>query len=350
MIAKSAWHLPIVGARQAAERWADGRPDQERNMSSREQFGLYAPIEPYRTGRLPVSNGHELYFEECGNRDGKPVVVVHGGPGGGSNPTMRRYHDPAKYRIILFDQRGCGRSTPHASLVENTTGHLIDDMERLRTHLGVDRWQVMGGSWGATLAVAYAETYTARVTEIILRGVFMLREAEIKWFYEEGASWLFPEAFDAFLSALPSAERHDPISAYHRRLTHSDPRIQIEAAWAWCLWEASTMALRPDPARIRAFSSDAYALAFARIECHYFVNRGFLAVDGQLLRDAPKLAGIPGAIVQGRYDVVTPARSAVELHRAWPGSTLHMVPDAGHAMTEPGIVHELVAATRLFGK
>lgn len=279
MIAKSAWHLPIVGAKQAAERWADGRPDQERNMSSREQFGLYAPIEPYRTGRLPVSDGHELYFEECGNRDGKPVVVVHGGPGGGSNPTMRRYHDPAKYRIILFDQRGCGRSTPHASLVENTTGHLIDDMERLRTHLGVDRWQVMGGSWGATLAVAYAETYTARVTEIILRGVFMLREAEIKWFYEEGASWLFPEAFDAFLSALPSAERHDPISAYHRRLTHSDPRIQIEAARAWCLWEASTMALRPDPARIRAFSSDAYALAFARIECHYFVNRGFLPVE-----------------------------------------------------------------------
>jgi proline iminopeptidase len=323
---------------------------RERNMSSREQFGLYAPIEPYHTGRLKVSDGHDLYFEECGNRDGKPVVVVHGGPGGGSNPTMRRYHDPARYRIILFDQRGCGRSTPHASLVENTTWHLIDDMERLRTHLGVDRWQVMGGSWGATLAVAYAETHTARVTEIILRGVFLLREAEIKWFYEEGASWLFPEAFDAFLSTLPPVERHDPIAAYHRRLTHSDPRVQIEAARAWCLWEASTMALRPDPARIRAFSSDAYALAFARIECHYFMNRGFLAEDGQLLRDATKLTGIPGAIVQGRYDVVTPARSAVELHRAWPGSTLHIVPDAGHAMTEPGIVHELVAATRMFGK
>ncbi len=319
-------------------------------MSSREQLSLYAPIEPYRTGRLAVGRGHEIYFEECGNRNGKPVVVIHGGPGGGSNPTMRRYHDPSRYRIILFDQRGCGRSSPHASLVDNTTWHLIDDMELLRRHLGIERWQLMGGSWGATLAVAYAIQHPERVTEIILRGVFLLREAEIKWFYEQGCSWIYPEAFAAFLSTLPENERHDPVASYHRRLTHSDPRVQIEAARAWCVWEASTMALRPDPARIRAFTSDNYALAFARIECHYFINRGFMETDGQLLRDAGRLAGIPGAIVQGRYDVVTPARSAVELHRAWPGSTLHIVPDAGHAMTEPGIVHELVAATGTFGK
>lgn len=319
-------------------------------MSAREQLGLYAPIEPYRTGRLAVGGGHEIYFEECGNRNGKPVVVIHGGPGGGSNPTMRRFHDPSRYRLILFDQRGCGRSTPHASLVDNTTWHLIADMELLRRHLGIERWQLMGGSWGATLAVAYAIQHPERVEEIILRGVFLLREAEIKWFYEEGCSWIYPEAFAAFLSTLTESERRDPIASYHRRLTHSDPRIQIEAARAWCVWEASTMALRPDPARIRAFASDSYALAFARIECHYFINRGFLEVDGQLLRDAPRLARIPGVIVQGRYDVVTPPRSAVELHRAWPASTLKIVPDAGHAMTEPGIVHELVAATRLFGK
>ncbi|MFN3743413.1 MAG: prolyl aminopeptidase [Hyphomicrobiaceae bacterium] len=319
-------------------------------MSAREQFGLYAPIEPYRTGRLPVGDGHEVYFEECGNRDGKPVLLVHGGPGGGSNPTMRRYHDPAHYRIILFDQRGCGRSTPHASLDENTTPHLLDDMERLRRHLEIERWQLMGGSWGATLAIAYAERYPERVRELVLRGIFLLREAEIHWFYEDGCSWLFPEAYETFLSVLPEDERHDPLPAYHRRLTHPDPRIQIEAARAWCIWEASTMALRPDPMRLRAFSSDSYALAFARIECHYFMNRGFLEADGQLLRDAHRLAGIPGAIIQGRYDVVTPARSAVELYRAWPGSSLHIVPDAGHAMTEPGIIHELVAATRAFSR
>ena len=276
--------------------------------------------------------------------------MVHGGPGGGSNPTMRRYHDPARYRIILFDQRGCGRSTPNASIEENTTPHLLADMEQLRRHLGIERWQLMGGSWGATLAIAYAERHPERVLELILRGVFLLREAEIRWFYEDGCSWLFPEAYEAFRSLLSAEERLDPIASYHRRLTHSDPRIQVEAARAWCIWEASTMALRPDPMRLRAFASDSYALAFARIECHYFVNRGFLEVDGQLLRDAHRLAGIPGTIVQGRYDVVTPARSAVELHKAWPGSTLHVVPDAGHAMTEPGIVHELVAATRAFGR
>jgi proline iminopeptidase len=319
-------------------------------MSAREQFSLYSPIEPYRTGRLQVGSGHEIYFEECGNRDGKPVLVVHGGPGGGSNPTMRRYHDPARYRIILFDQRGCGRSIPNASLEDNTTPHLLDDMEKLRRHLAVERWQLMGGSWGATLAIAYAERHPERLRELVLRGVFLLREAEIRWFYENGCNWLFPEAYEAFLSILPAEERGNPIPAYHRRLTHPDPRIQIEAARAWCIWEASTMALRPDPMRLRAFASDSYALAFARIECHYFTNRGFLEVDGQLLRDAHRLGGIPGAIIQGRYDVVTPARSAVELHKAWPGSTLHIVPDAGHAMTEPGIVHELVAATRAFSK
>lgn len=317
-------------------------------MSARERLGLYPPIEPYHRGRLDVGDGHEIYFEESGSHDGHPVLIVHGGPGGGSNPTMRRFHDPSRYRIILADQRGCGRSTPNASLAANTTWHLVADMERLRQRLGIERWQLLGGSWGSTLALAYAEAHPERVSQLLLRGIFLLRRAELDWFYQQGASWLFPEAFAAFEGPIPPGERGDMVRAYHRRLTHADVKVQQAAARAWSVWEGSTLALHPDPERIRQFSADAYALAFARIECHYFVNGGFFAHDGELLTNAHRLRGIPGVIVHGRYDVVTPLKSAFDLKAAWPGVELNIVPDAGHAMTEPGIVHELVLATRRF--
>lgn len=315
-------------------------------MSARERFGLYPPIEPFRRGRLPVSDGHELYFEEVGNPAGKPVLIVHGGPGGGSNPTLRRYHDPSRYRIILLDQRGCGRSTPHASLEANTTWHLVEDMERLRRHLDVDAWQLLGGSWGSTLAIAYAETHPNRVTSLVLRGIFLLRQVELDWFYQGGAAWLYPDAYEALASGIAPSERGDLIAAYHRRLTDPDPRVQLEAARRWSVWEGSTLALHQDPERIRSFSADGYALAFARIECHYFINRGFLRHDGELLEQIDRIRHIPCVIVHGRYDVVTPLKSAWDLKQKWPEAELRIVPDAGHAMTETGIIHELVAATR----
>ena len=311
---------------------------------------LYPEIVPYRTSRLRVSDLHEIYFEECGSPAGKPVVLLHGGPGGGTNPVMRRYHDPRIYRIILFDQRGCGRSTPHASLEENTTWDLVEDMERLRIHLGVQRWQVFGGSWGSTLALAYAETYPDRVMELVLRGIFTLRRSELEWFYQDGSSWVFPDAFEDYVRVIPPEERGDMIAAFYRRLTHADPAVQIEAARAWSAWEGKTLSLLPDAERVRRFSEDHYALAFARIECHYFVNRGFFASDDQLIVDAHRLSGIPGIIVHGRYDIVTPVKIAFDLARAWPEAKLRIVPDAGHAMTEPGIVHELVAATNEFAR
>ena len=317
-------------------------------MSARERLGLYPPIEPYYRGRLDAGDGHEVYFEESGNRDGRPVLIVHGGPGGGSNPTMRRFHDPSRYRIILCDQRGCGRSTPNASLEANTTWHLVADMERLRQRRGLKRWQLLGGSWGSTLALAYAQAHPARVNELILRGIFLLRRGELDWFYQQGASWLFPEAFAAFEAPIPPGERGDMVHAYHRRLTHADLKVQQAAARAWSVWEGSTLALYPDPERIRQFSADAYALAFARIEAHYFVNGGFFGHDGELLTNAHRLRGIPGIIVHGRYDVVTPLKSAFDLKAVWPSAELNIVHDAGHAMTEPGIVHELVLATRRF--
>jgi proline iminopeptidase len=309
---------------------------------------IYPPIEPHIAGRMAVSGGHEIYFEVSGNPKGAPVLMVHGGPGGGSNPTMRRFHDPARYRIILFDQRGCGRSLPNASLVNNTTWDLLDDMEALRRHLGVDRWQLMGGSWGATLALAYAEHYPERVAQLILRGVFLLRQQELAWFYQEGCNWLFPDAFESYRDLIPLAERGDMIAAYYRRLTHADRAVQLAAARAWSIWEGTTLSLYQDPERVKLFGADSYAVAFARIECHYFVNRGFFECDGQLLRDVGRIADIPGTIIHGRYDVVTPLKNAWDLHQAWPKAQLCIVPDAGHAMTEPGIVHEIIGATQRF--
>ncbi|HRD74522.1 MAG TPA: prolyl aminopeptidase [Hyphomicrobiaceae bacterium] len=318
--------------------------------SDRRRRGLYPPIEPYRQDRLAVGDGHVLYYEESGNRHGKPVLVVHGGPGGGSNPTMRRYHDPSRYRIVLFDQRGCGRSTPNACLEANTTWHLVEDMEKLRKHLGIDRWQLLGGSWGSTLSIAYAERYPERVSELLLRGIFLLRRAEIDWFYQDGANWIFPDTYQPFRDLIPPAERADMVAAYYKRLTGPDRRTQIEAARAWSLWEGSTLSLLADPERLKLFGVEAYALAFARIESHYFVNRGFLGRDTQLLDEAKKLAGIPGLIVHGRYDVVTPLKNAWELKAVWPAAELEIIPDAGHAMTEPGIVDAIVAGTRRFAE
>jgi proline iminopeptidase len=314
-----------------------------------ERHSLYPEIAPFSSGRLQVSEIHEVYFEECGNPHGVPALMVHGGPGGGCNPTMRRYHDPKRYRIILLDQRGCGRSTPHAELEGNTTWDLVADMEKLREHLSIERWQLLGGSWGSTLSLSYAQTHPDRVTELILRGIFTLRRRELEWFYQEGCSWMYPDAFEAYLEPIPEQERGDMIAAYYKRLTGEDKEAQLEAARAWSVWEGSTLSLLRNETREKRFASPDYALAFARIECHYFMNNGFFERDDQLIANAHLLKEIPGVIVHGRYDVVTPLKSAWELSKAWPGADLRIVPDCGHAMTEPGIVHELVSATRRFG-
>ncbi len=308
----------------------------------------YPEIEPGTSGMLPVSALHTLYYEECGNPRGKPVVFLHGGPGGGSNARCRRFFDPEAYRIVLFDQRGCGRSTPHAELAENTTWDLVADIERLREHLGIERWQVFGGSWGSTLALAYAQTHPERVTELVLRGIFLLRRRELEWFYQQGCDALFPDAWEHYLVAIPPAERGDLIGAYHRRLTHADPAVRIAAARAWSVWEAATSFLYQDREHIQASATDDFALAFARIESHYFVNAGFLEQDDQLLRDVGRIRHIPAVIVQGRYDVVCPLRSAWDLHRAWPEADLQIVPDAGHSAFEPGNLHALIEATDRF--
>ena len=315
-------------------------------MSERRSF--FPETQPYRSGRLRVSPLHEIYFEECGNPGGRPALVLHGGPGGGISPFLRQMHDPRAYRIVLFDQRGCGQSAPHAELAENTTWDLVSDMEALRRHLGIARWQVVGGSWGSTLALAYAETHPERVTELIVRGIFALRKSEIRWFYQEGADQLFPDAWEGFLAPIPVAERHDLLSAYHRRLTGPDPQAQMACARAWSQWEGATLSLLPDPRRVREFGTDRFALAFARIECHYFMNAGFFARDGQLLENAHLLKDIPGAIIQGRYDVVTPAATAWALHKAWPRASFTLVTDAGHTATEPGIADALVRSTDRF--
>jgi proline iminopeptidase len=306
---------------------------------------LYPPAEPYRSGSLPVSPLHTLYYEEVGTPQGRPAVFLHGGPGGGIDEDYRRYFDPARWRLVLFDQRGCGRSTPHAELRENTTWDLVADIERLREALGIDRWVVFGGSWGSTLALAYAEAHPQRCLGLILRGIFLLRRSELLWFYQDGASRLFPEAWDEYLAPIPEVERGDLMSAYYRRLTSDDAQVRLQAARAWSIWEGSTSKLHPDARLIERFSGDRFAEAFARIECHYFVNGAFLRTDTQLLDDAHRIAPLPGVIVQGRYDVVCPATSAWALHKKWPRSEFRLIPDAGHSISEPGIIDALVQAT-----
>jgi len=307
----------------------------------------YPPIEPFKTGLLDTGDGHQIYWELCGNPQGKPAVFLHGGPGSGCSPDHRRLFDPQRYCVLLFDQRGCGRSTPHASLENNTTWDLVADIERLRTLLGVERWLVLGGSWGSTLALAYAQAHTARVSALVLRGIFTLRREELLWFYQEGASWLFPDLWEGFLAPIPEAERGDLIAAYRKRLTGADPVEQLACARDWSVWEGQTIRLLPDADTKEKHAQDAFSLAFARIENHYFVHKGWMD-EGQLLRDAPRLAGVPGVIVQGRYDVCTPVRTAWELHRAWPQADFQLVPDAGHAYNEPGILSRLIEATDRF--
>ena len=306
---------------------------------------LYPETKPYRTGFLKVSKLHTIHYEECGNPRGKPLVFLHGGPGGGIQSDYRRYFDPRKWRIVLHDQRGCGKSTPFSELRENTTWDLVADIEKLREHLGIDRWVVFGGSWGSTLSLAYAETHPDRCKALVLRGIFMLRRSELLWFYQEGASHLCPEAWEQYLAPIPPRERGDMMKAYYKRLTSPDRRVRLRAARAWSIWEGSTSKLHTDPALIKRFGGGKFADAFARIEAHYFVNRGFFDRDDQLLRDAKKLRRIPGVIVQGRYDVVCPIRSAWDLHRAWPAAKLVIVPDAGHSMSEPGIRSALIEET-----
>jgi proline iminopeptidase len=309
---------------------------------------LYPPIEPFDSGFLQVSDIHTIHYEQVGNPDGQKVVFLHGGPGGGIDTDYRRFFDPEKWHVTLFDQRGCGKSTPFAELRENTTWDLVADIERLREHLGIDKWFVFGGSWGSTLAIAYAETHPGRALGLILRGIFLQRRSELLWFYQQGASHLFPDAWEKYVEPIPEVERCDMMSAYYRRLTSDDPAVRQEAAKAWTIWEASTSKLIQDPALIEQMGEGTYADAFARIECHYFVHGAFLSSDTQLLDDVHKIAHLPCVIVQGRYDVVCPAASAWELHKRWPGSRLIIVPDAGHAAKEPGIATALLDATDEF--
>lgn len=309
---------------------------------------LYPPVEAYRTGTLRVDGTHELYFEESGNPQGKPVVFLHGGPGGGTKPKGRQFFDPTKYRIILFDQRGSGKSTPHASLENNTTWHLVADIERLRSELGIDRWVVFGGSWGSTLALAYAETHPERVKGLVLRGIFTLRKKEIDWYYQGGASFIFPDKWDVYENAIPVEERDDFVSAYRKRLTSTDEAECLAAATAWTTWECSTSELFPDDDHAAQGDDPHFALAFARIENHYFFNKGFFKLDDQILRNVNLIRHIPTVIVQGRYDVVCPPCTACDLKKVFPEARLEIVPDAGHSGFEPGIVSELVKATDEF--
>ncbi|MEN8178351.1 MAG: prolyl aminopeptidase [Pseudomonadota bacterium] len=312
-------------------------------------FDLYPAISPYSRQRFSVDNHHTLYLEEAGNPEGIPVLFLHGGPGAGCEEYHRRFFDPQKYRIILFDQRGAGRSTPHAQLTGNTTWDLVEDIERIRSRLGVDRWLLFGGSWGSTLALAYAQTHGSRVMGLILRGIFLCRDEEISWFYQQGASRIFPDYWQDFLAPIPQADRHDLLIAYHRLLTGDDEIKRMAVAKAWSKWEGRTASLLPNEAVVDFFSDPHTALSIARIECHYFVNQAFLR-SNQLLEDAHKLSGIPGVIVQGRYDLICPMTSAWELHQAWTDSELRVIADAGHSAAEPRIRSALVEATDRFAR
>ena len=309
--------------------------------------GMYPAIEPYATGMMATGDGHTVYWERVGTPGAKPAVFLHGGPGGGCTADHRRLFDPALYDVLLFDQRGCGRSLPHASLDNNTTWDLVADIERLRDMCGVDQWQVFGGSWGSTLALAYSETYPERVSELIVRGVYTLTRAELDWYYQYGVSEMFPDRWELFTAPIPEAERGNLMAAYHKRLTGGDETEKLACAKAWSQWEASTITLEHDHALVDSFGGDHFALAFARIENHFFTHAGWLE-EGQLLRDAHKLAGIPGAIVHGRYDMPCPLKYAWELSKAWPDATLHIIERAGHAVSEPGILDQLIRATDRF--
>ncbi|MDI6026431.1 prolyl aminopeptidase [Corticibacterium sp. UT-5YL-CI-8] len=309
--------------------------------------GFYPEIEPFETGMLDVGDGHTIYWERIGTKGAKPAVFLHGGPGSGVSPRQRRVFDPKLYDVVLFDQRGCGRSTPFAGLDNNTTWHLVADIERLREMVGVETWQVFGGSWGSTLALAYAETHPERVSELVVRGIYTLTKAELAWYYQFGVSEMFPDKWERFLKPIPEAERGDLMAAYRKRLTGDDHAAKLEAAKAWSIWEGETITLLPDPETSGVFEADDYALAFARIENHYFTHAGWLE-EGQLIRDAHRLRGIPGLIVHGRYDMPCPARYAWELHKAWPDAEFHLIEGAGHAFTEPGILDKLIRATDRF--
>lgn len=311
---------------------------------------LYPAVSANKSGFLRVSDVHELYFEESGNPQGIPAVFLHGGPGGGTEAKMRRFFDPKRYRIVLFDQRGCGKSRPHASLIDNTTWDLVADMEKLREHLGIASWLVFGGSWGSTLALAYAQTHPERATHLVLRGIFLLRRWELEWFYQDpgGAAALYPDLWEHYIEPIPPEERADMMAAYYRRLTSKDPAELSRAAKAWALWEAATSFLKRNSLYTAKLGQDTHSEAFSRIECHYFVNGGFLSTPNQLIENVGRIRHIPAVIVQGRYDIVCPMRSAWELHRAWPEADLQIVPDAGHSAFEAGNTHELIRATDRF--
>jgi proline iminopeptidase len=306
---------------------------------------LYDPIEPFEQSMLQVSAIHNLYYEQCGNPHGQPAVFLHGGPGGGIVPDYRRFFDPESYRVVLFDQRGSGSSTPHANLEDNTTWHLIADIERLREHLGIESWMVFGGSWGSTLALAYAQTHPRRVTALVLRGIFLCRPKEIAWFYQDGANAIFPDVWEEYLRVIPESERGNMLEAYYRRLTSDDESVRLKAARAWSVWEGSTSKLIPDENLINDFGDPHKALSLARIEAHYFMNNAFFETDNHLIENVGKIRHIPAVIVQGRYDVVCPMMSAWELHRAWPEAEFQVIGNAGHSATEPGIISALVDAT-----
>ncbi len=314
------------------------------------QNWLYPRIEPYFTGTLAVSPIHTLYYEESGNPNGKPVIFIHGGPGGGAGPEDRRFFDPKAYRIILMDQRGAGKSLPAASLDENTTWDLVADIEKLRSHLKLEKWMVFGGSWGSTLALTYAIKHPTRVTELVLRGIFMIRKKEIDWYYQEGANAIYPDAWESYRDAIPESERGDFVKAYYARLTSADPKVRMAAAVPWTTWEMATSRLYTTPEMLASLVTDDFAIKFARIECHYFINKGFFDEDGWILKNIDTIRHIPAVIVQGRYDVVCPAMSAWELSKAWPEAKLVITPDAGHAAREPGNARALVSATDRFSK
>ncbi|MCC0177433.1 prolyl aminopeptidase [Waterburya agarophytonicola K14] len=309
---------------------------------------LYPPVEPYSKGKLKVSQLHTIHYEESGNPQGKPVIFLHGGPGGGIVPMYRQYFDPQEWRIVIFAQRGCGQSTPYAELKENTTWDLVSDIEKLRKHLNIEKWVVFGGSWGSTLALAYSQTHPDSCKGLILRGIFMLRTSEIRWFYQEGASYIYPDAWEEYLQPIPPEERHDLLSAFYRRLTSEDKQTRLAAAKAWSVWEASTSKLIPSSASKERFAMAEFAEAFARIECHYFVHKGFFERENLLLENIDRIRHLPGVIVQGRYDVVCPMKSAWELHQAWQEAEFIVIPDAGHSVSEPGIKDALIQATDRF--